>query len=257
MRFVLLTLLIAGWSSLSDGQSWGLVWSDEFNGTSIDTTNWMCDVSRGGGGGDELEDYTNRPENVRVENGNLLIIARKESYEGRDYTSARLRTQGRRSFAYGRIEARIKLPRQTGLWPAFWLLGNSIEQQGWPRCGEVDIMEYINTRPTIYGTMHWDNNGHVKLGSKIACNVTSYHTYAVEWDSNAIRWYLDTTKYCDGNIADGINGTSVFHEPFFLLLNLAVGGDWPGSPDAGTMFPDTMFVDYVRVYRLASSTRPR
>jgi beta-glucanase (GH16 family) len=118
-------------------------------------------------------------------------------------------------------------------------------------------MEHINSVPNIYGTMHWDDSGHVSYGRNTPCTVTSYHVYAVEWDANAIRWYLDSIKYSEGNIANGINGTSELHAPFFLLLNMAIGGDWPGSPDAGTPFPDTMFVDYVRVYQVASGVQQK
>lgn len=237
----------------SKAQTWNLVWSDEFNGSSIDSSNWTFDTGGGGWGNKELECYTSRSVNARVQNGNLLIIARHESYGGSDYTSARLKTQGLRSFMYGKIVASIKLPAGQGLWPAFWMLGNDITQVGWPECGEVDIMEHIDNVPRINGTMHWYNNGNASYGGTVQCDsVTKYNTYSVEWNPDSVVWFLDGKEYWAGDIANGVNSTGEFHQPFFVLLNMAVGGDWPGSPDSTTVFPDTMFVDYVRVYQLAA-----
>jgi len=203
-------------------------------------------------GNNELEYYTPRTVNAVIDSGNLLIIARKERYSGSDYTSARLKTQGLRSFTYGRVEARIKLPVGQGLWPAFWMLGTSISQVSWPRCGEIDIMEHVSNVPLVYGTMHWDNNGHSQYGGNVACDVKEYHVYSVEWTADAITWFVDGAQYCVGDIANNINSTNEFHAPFFIILNLAVGGGWPGIPDSTTPFPDTMFVDYVRVYQLST-----
>lgn len=235
-------------------QGWTLVWSDEFNGTSIDTlSNWKYDLGGGGWGNAELEYYTNRPENANIENGVLRIIARKESYGGASYTSARMKTQGLRSFTYGRVEARIKLPVGQGIWPAFWMLGTSITQVGWPKCGEIDIMEHINSTPVANGTMHWDNNGHAQYGTTTPCDVSLYHLYAIEWDKDRIQWFVDSVKYLEGNIANNINSTDEFHSPFFIILNLAIGGNWPGNPTVGTPFPDTMSVDYVRVYQASTN----
>lgn len=246
-----LLLLIIHFFSVN-AQNWGLVWSDEFNGASIDASNWKFETGGGGWGNNELEYYTNRPENAVINNGNLLIIARKESFSGSNYTSARMKTQGLRHWTYGKIEARIKLPATQGVWPAFWTLGESISTDSWPKCGEIDIMEHINKAPAINGTIHWDNNGHAQFGGDTACDVLKYHIYGIEWDNKAIRWTLDGKKYKEANIANGINGTSEFHQPFFLLLNVAVGGSWPGNPDGTSLFPDTMFVDYVRVYQLTT-----
>jgi len=240
-------------SSNSNASSWSLVWSDEFDGMSINTSNWTYDLRAGGWGNSESEYYTSRLENASINNGMLNIIARKESYSGSNYTSARMKSQGLRSFTYGRVEASIKLPVGQALWPAFWMLGNNITTVGWPKCGEIDILEHINSVPVVNGTMHWDNNGHVSYGGTTACDVTRFHTYAVEWDSTSIRWFVDSVKYLEGNIAGNINSTEEFHLPFFIILNLAVGGSWPGNPDNSTPFPDTMFVDYVRVYQHAVS----
>lgn len=233
-------------------QTWGLVWSDEFNGTTIDNSNWKFETGAGGWGNNELEYYTARPENAQLHHGNLLIIAKKESYNGSAYTSARIKTQGLKNWTYGKIEARIKLPQSKSIWPAFWMLGENITQVSWPQCGEIDIMEHINKATVANGTIHWDNNGHAQYGGDTACDVEKYHVYGVEWDQQAIKWTLDGKKYWDANISNGINGTSEFHQPFFILLNMAVGGNWPGNPDGTSVFPDTMFVDYVRVYQLTT-----
>jgi beta-glucanase (GH16 family) len=243
------------------GQSWNLVWSDEFNANSIDAANWAFETGAGGWGNGELENYTNRPQNALVNNGNLLIISRKEAYSGSSYTSARMKTEGLRFWTYGKVEARIKIQGGKGLWPAFWMLGENIGLAGWPSCGEIDIMEHINSDSTVEGTMHWNNNGAASYGGRTSFAQTPYHLYSVEWDSSAITWFLDGVKYWRGNIAGSVNNTGAFHKPFFILLNQAIGGNWPSNPDGTTIFPDTMFVDYVRVYQnlstaVASALRP-
>ena len=226
-------------------QTWQLVWSDEFDGTGIAKTNWNYDIGGNGWGNNELEYYTNRPENAKVENGNLLIIARKEYLSGRDYTSARLKTEHLHNFLYGKIEARIKMPVGQGLWPAFWMVGQDASIGG-----EIDIMEHINFDNKIYGTMHWNNFGKdTSSGGNTTCDVTTFHVYSITWDQYSIKWYLDGNKYFQDNIAYGMNGTEEFHSPFFIFLNLAVGGNWPRNPVYATPFPDTVYVDYVRVYQ--------
>lgn len=249
-HLLLFALICIGFPANS--QNWGLVWSDEFNGSTIDQSSWKFETGAGGWGNNELEYYTSRKENALLHNGNLLIIAKKEAYNGSTYTSARMKTQGLRNWTYGKIEARIQLPQTKGIWPAFWMLGESIDKVSWPQCGEIDIMEHINKATVTNGTIHWDNNGHAQYGGETACNVDSYHVYAIEWDQQVIKWTLDGKKYWDANISNGINGTSEFHQPFFILLNMAVGGNWPGNPDGTSSFPDTMFVDYVRVYQLTT-----
>jgi beta-glucanase (GH16 family) len=232
--------------------TWQLIWSDEFNGTSLNTANWTYDTGTGSGGwgNNELEYYTNRPQNVQVVNGNLVITALKESYGGVNYTSARIKTKGLQTWTYGKIEARMKIPVGQGIWPAFWMLGSNIDGVGWPACGEIDIMEHVNNTPTVQGTMHWDNNGHASYGTASpALDFSQYHVYSVEWDTSSIKWFVDGTQYLEGNILNNINGTNEFHNPFFILFNLAVGGNWPGNPDGSTVFPAQMYVDYVRVYR--------
>lgn len=231
---------------------WTLAWADEFNGTSLDTSKWNIEVNGNGGGNNELQYYTARSENIRVTGGELVIEARREAYLGKQYTSGRITTQNKASWQYGRMEARMKIPTGKGTWPAFWMLGNSISTVGWPASGEIDIMEHVNSEAVTHGTIHWSNqnNAYANYGGPSgSLDFSQYHVYAVEWDASAIRWYVDGNKFHEVNIAGGINGTSEFHAPYFLLFNLAVGGNWPGSPDASTVFPNRMQVDWVRVYR--------
>lgn len=234
-------------------KDWTLTWSDEFEGENINTSNWTYDIDGHGWGNNELQYYTDRYENARIENGNLLIEARKESYNGSEYTSARLKTEGLQNFTYGKIEARIKLPEGQGLWPAFWMLGSNMASVQWPDCGELDIMEHINTDENIWGTIHWKSDSIQSYGGKMQIDVTEYHDYSVEWSPNYIRWFVDDTKFEEYDITNNINGTTPFHKPFFIVLNLAVGGNWPKNPDSSTEFPAKMYVDYVRVYNKSSS----
>lgn len=224
-----------------------LVWSDEFNGSSVNTSNWTMET--GNPGVNNEEEYY-QASNATVSNGNLVITAQQQSVGGQSYTSARMNTSGKFSIAYGRIEARIKLPLGQGLWPAFWMLGNNIGSVGWPQCGEIDIMEHINTDDLIYGTMHWNaGSGAVQYGSNTTTTPSDYHVYAVEWTPNSINWYVDNTLYVTGNIAGNINNTGAFHNPFFIILNMAVGGDFPGTTVNNSALPASMYVDYVRVYQ--------
>ena len=231
---------------------WTLAWADEFNGSALDTSKWNIEVNGNGGGNNELQYYTARPENIRVSGGQLVIEARREAYQGKQFTSGRITTQNKASWQYGRMEARIKIPTGKGTWPAFWMLGNSISSIGWPASGEIDIMEHVNSEAVTHGTIHWQdhNNAYANYGGPSGSqDFSQYHLYAVEWDASTIRWFVDGNQFHEVNIAGGVNGTSEFHAPYFLLLNLAVGGNWPGSPDGSTVFPNQMLVDYVRVYR--------
>ena len=242
----MLVLFLSGFHMLQ-GQSWQLVWSDEFT-TSISPA-WTFESGGGGWGNGELEYY--RQQNATVQGGQLLITARKENYGGMKYTSARMKTQGSKSWTYGRMEARISMPAFQGIWPAFWMLGDTISKVGWPSCGEIDIMEHINTGGTVNGTIHWANaNGSAaQYGGSTTTTVTGYHIYAVEWDSTAIKWYVDSVLYNTANIANNINHTNAFHHNFFIILNMAVGGSWPGTVIDTNALPATMYVDYVRVYQ--------
>jgi beta-glucanase (GH16 family) len=232
-----------------------LVWSDEFNGTSVNTNNWNID--NGNPGVNNEKEYY-QSANATVGGGFLTITARKQTVGGQPYTSAKLTTAGKFTPTYGRIEASIKLPAVQGTWPAFWMLGANISQPGvgWPNCGEIDIMEQVNTSNTVLGTMHWGINGgqHTQYGGSFNTTPTGFHLYAVEWDTNSIRWYVDNNLYVTGNIANNINNTGAFHNPFFILLNLAVGGDLPGNTINDNAMPCNMQVDYVRVYNLSGGT---
>ncbi|WP_198018967.1 family 16 glycosylhydrolase [Asinibacterium sp. OR53] len=230
-------------------KTYQLVWADEFNGTSLDSTNWVFDIGGNGWGNNELEYY--QKANATVVDGNLVITAKKETVGNNPYTSSRLKTQGKQSFTYGRIEARIKMPVGQGLWPAFWLLGTNISSVGWPKCGEIDIMEHINADSLIYGTAHaYDNGQHVSSGDKMLSSPATYHVYDVEWDAYSITWHIDGTLYHTVNLNSNINSTGAFFNPFFIIFNLAVGGNWPGSQIDDTRIPASMYVDYVRVYQL-------
>lgn len=251
---------------LSGRAGWQMVWSDEFDqpdGSAPDSSKWGYDTGGGGWGNSELENYTTRTNNARIENGQLVIEAIKENYGGSSYTSARLLTRNKWSWAYGRMEARIKIPRGQGIWPAFWMLGDNIGSVGWPTCGEIDIMENIGKEPTlVHGTIHGPGySGANGIGGP--CSLTNnaafaddYHVYAVEWTTNQIKWFVDDQQYFTVTPASLPAGkTWVFTQPQFILLNVAVGGQWPGNPDGTTFFPQQMLVDYVRVYTY-SATAP-
>ncbi len=242
---------------------WRLTWSDEFNGTTNTTPEsdkWTVQVG-GHWANNEQQYYTNRPQNIHVANGNLVITAAAEEYSGADgvsrsYTSARIESNKKFSQKYGRFEARIKVPEGQGMWPAFWLLGDDIHEVNWPKCGEIDIMENVGSKPsTVLGTLHGPgysgSNGlsanFVLPGQKNFSD--DFHVMAVEWEPNVIRFYVDGNLYSTRTPADLPNGAKwVFDHPFFVIINLAVGGNLPGFPDATTHFPQSMLVDYVRVY---------
>jgi beta-glucanase (GH16 family) len=271
MQFNFLSLLVAllvtfpsAVNAQVDKGQWSLVWSDEFNGhgSSVDASKWVIETGGGGFGNNELEYYTARPQNVQVRHENLVIQALQERYTGpdgvtRDYTSARLKTQTKFSQAYGRFEARIKIPRGQGLWPAFWLLGDDIDKVGWPDDGEIDIMENIGKEPSlVHGTIHgpgYSGAGGISASYSLPHGLRfadHFHVFAVEWEPEAIRFYTDGQLYATRTPKDLPAGKKwVFDHPFFIILNAAVGGSWPGNPDSTTVFPQTMLVDYVRVYR--------
>jgi beta-glucanase (GH16 family) len=252
-----------------DSREWMLVWSDEFEGaagTPVNEENWTAEIGGSGWGNNELEYYTDRVENASLDgDGNLSIVARQESlgnachYGLCDYTSARLISRDKVELTYGRVEARIRVPYGQGIWPAFWMLGGDINQVGWPQSGEIDIMENIGREPRIaHGTVHGPGYsgaegivGNYPIDEDFA---DDFHVFAIDWDPGIIRWYIDGNLY-HVVTPDDLDGDEwVFDHDFFLLLNVAVGGYWPGIPDATTEFPQTMLVDYVRVYTLAGDS---
>jgi len=243
-----------------------LLWNDEFDGSSgsmPDPKKWLIVQNGSGFGNGELETYTERSTNLHEQNGHLVITARKETFTGkdglaRDYTSARIETQGRFELKYGRVEARIKLPKGKGIWPAIWLLGNDFKEVGWPLCGEIDMMENVGIEPsTVHGSLHGPgySGGNPLTGTFTlpgqARFSDDYHLFAIDWSPREIRFYVDGHLY-ETQSADSLPPGKrwVFDHPFYIVLNVAVGGFWPGNPDATTHFPARMLVDYVRVYKL-------
>jgi beta-glucanase (GH16 family) len=237
----------------AETERWELVWSDEFDDETINPENWTYDIGASGWGNNELQFYTDREENTRIEDGMLVIEARQENYKASDYTSARVKTQGLQSWTYGRMETRLQLPAGQGVWSAFWMLGEDISSSGWPQCGEIDIMENIGDPNTVYGTVHGPGySGANGVGSSYSTSATSFadefHTYTIEWQPGEISWYVDDILYNTISDAD-VSGAWVYEHDFFIILNLAIGGQWPGYPDETTVFPQQLLVDYVRVYR--------
>ncbi len=228
---------------------WTLVWHDEFDSSSIDRGKWNFEVNGNGGGNNELQYYTDRSLNAWQEQGWLVIQALKESYLGKSYTSARMTTARKGDWLYGRVDVKAKLPRGRGLWPAIWMMPTDSYYGGWPKSGEIDIMELLGQEPAkVYGTIHWEENGaHLSSGASysLASGRTfadDFHLFSFEWSADSLKWFVDRTPFHAEH-----NGPP-FDNRFFLILNVAVGGNWPGSPDASTVFPQVMIVDYVRVY---------
>ena len=248
MKAFLLFALIAVYVAVPPG--YRLVWSDEFEGNSIDRSKWTYDYGGQGWGNNELQSYTSRGENAYVAGGMLHIRAQKEYYEGSPYTSARMKTKGLFEFQYGYVEARIAVPAFTGIWPTFWMLGQNIDGAGWPGCGEIDILEAVNTENKVYATCHWESNGgHADYGTSRSLDVTNFHTYFLEWTPYSVKIGVDGTQHYEMIIQDGVGQTGAFHKKFFFLLNVAVGGNWPGFTIDDSQFPTEMKVDYIRVYQ--------
>jgi len=241
--------------------SWQLVWSDEFNGpagSQPNPTYWTYDLGTDCCGNDELETYTNLPENAHMDGLGHLDIHVENPSPG-VYTSARIKTEGLYAVEYGRIEARIKVPFGQGMWPAFWMLGNNITSLGWPACGEIDIMENVGFTPAIaYGSLHGPDNYNETAQYQLASGnlADDFHVFAIEWSPQQITFYVDGNLYETQSNAGSGWVFNVPNNPFFIILNAAVGGDWPGAPDATTQFPQDMLVDYVRVYQAASAAGP-
>lgn len=241
---------------------YGLIWSDEFNDPNLNMQNWTYETGTGnnGWGNSEWQYYTDRAANCRVENGTLVIEARKENYHGQNYTSARIKTQGKQRFQYGRVEARIKAPAGgEGIWAAFWMLGENISKVGWPACGEIDILEMMSDPNKVLGTLHYGSSKPYKHESNGGEDKTvgqmpdDFHIYAIEWDKNQIRWYRDDVNYYTSSTWWSPTGEypAPFNQPFFIILNFAVGSSWwnKEKTEATVTFPQQMTVDYVRVYQ--------
>ena len=257
------TLVIAENNEVSPGDELTLVWGDEFNGAALDPATWFFETGDGsqygipGWGNNELQYYL--PDNAQLEGGLLKIEVREETIGSNAYTSARINTRDRFAFRYGRIEARMRLPGGQGLWPAFWLLPQDNTYGRWAASGEIDIVEGINLGGAggnnIHGTIHYGGSAPANQSSGeeylVPTNAQDdFHTYAVEWDRAEIRWYVDDVMYATQNSWSSSGGEfpAPFDKPFYILFNVAVGGDWPGAPDSGTEFPVNMEVDWVRVY---------
>lgn len=239
--------------------NYSLVWNDEFSDTVLNTTNWNYEIGTGNGGwgNNELQYY--RQENTSVANGVLVIEAKNEFFNSKNYTSSRLTTQNKQSFVYGRMDIRAAMPYGQGMWPAIWMLGDNFATDGWPTCGEIDIMEMVGGLTTTnrgdgitHGTAHWSNNGsyassgnHQKISSGRLTD--EFHVYSIIWNNQKIEWLIDDNKYYTLDITP--SALSEFHQKFFFILNVAVGGNWPGSPNSSTTFPQKMYVDYVRVFQ--------
>ena len=247
-----------GYSTPLSYPGYTLVWNDEFDGNQL-SGDWTHEIGTGsnGWGNNELQYY--RPQNTEVKDGYLIITAKNEAFSSGQYTSSRIVTQGKQSFKYGRVDIRAALPKGKGIWPAAWMLGDAFATAGWPACGEIDIMEMVGgNQPnagdaTIHGTVHWQNqNGeHAQYGSSSSLNsgiyADEFHVFSIVWDSNKIAWYRDDVKFNEIDITN--SQFSEFHKAFFFIFNVAVGGNWPGSPNSSTQFPQKMAVDYVRVFQ--------
>ncbi|MEP0986803.1 glycoside hydrolase family 16 protein [Ekhidna sp.] len=244
-----------GYTSPLSYNGMSLIWNDEFEGSALNETYWNYEIGTGSGGwgNNELQYY--REDNTSMREGYLLIEARRESFSGSQYTSSRLTTEGKFDFKYGRVDIRAKMPKGQGLWPALWMLGANFRSVGWPYCGEIDIMEMIggtNNEDVVHGTAHWDASGtkadfggSTRLSSGILND--EFHVFTIIWDETQIRWLFDDRQYHAMSITPA--DLSEFQEEFFFIFNVAVGGNWPGSPNSSTIFPQRMIVDYVRVFQ--------
>lgn len=237
-----------------------LVWADEFNGNSLNLDNWAFETGDGcpnlcGWGNNELEYYTNRPENLFFQNGHMVIHARKEDFNGKSYTSAKIVSRGKKVFRFGRMEIRAKLPKGKGIWPAIWMLPQQNVYGNWPRSGEIDIMEMVGHEPNkVHGTVHYGPGpGSTQFSRSYTLPNTDFsadfHVFSITWDANVIQWYVDGNLFGTFTHTDAGSATYPFNEDFYFIINLAVGGNWSGSPDATTTFPQELAIDYIRVYQ--------
>lgn len=256
LTFSVIGTVFAFSNTVKAADNYELVWSDEFNGNYLDTNTWNYEIGTGswGWGNNEQQYYTDR--NIKVSNGTMKITAKREDYGGMKYTSSRITTKNKKNFKYGKIEARIKMPKFKGVWPAFWMLGANQDSVGWPKCGEIDIVEAINDENLVYGTLHWFNdpgNNNADSGSSVAvANRTEYHVYGVEWTADKLRWYVDGKVYRTMDVSN--DSFSEVRKEYFVIFNMAIGGQWPGYDIDETAFPATMEVDWVRAYKKVEET---
>ena len=258
LLFITALVFLSAFSFYVKGEKWKLVWADEFNYTGLpDSTKWSFEVGGQGWGNNELQYYTDADtNNAVVKNGYLSITARREVKGKNQYTSARLITKGKKVFKYGKIEVRAKLPEGVGTWPAIWMLGDNINEVGWPDCGEIDIMEHVGfKKDSVFGSLHTKSFNHV-IGTQITKGVfikdpyQSFHIFSIEWSPKKIDFFLDHKKYLEFPNQYKTVDKWPFNQPFFMILNLAIGGNWGGQQGIDdSIFPATMQVDYVRVYK--------
>ena len=232
-----------------------LAWSDEFNGKTINTAYWTHETGGGGWGNNELQNYTNSTNNSFMSSGCLVLEARRETVGNNNYTSARIISKDKKTFTYGRVDIRAKLPKGQGIWPALWMLGNNISTNWWPACGEIDIMELLGHQPNkTYATIHWGNagGGSTHIGNNYSLSTESFndkfHVFSMKWEVDKMMFYVDDVLIFTAQKSQ-VTGNYPFDKPFFFIMNIAVGGNWPGNPDGNTTFPQRMMVDYVRVYQ--------
>lgn len=249
-----------GYDAPTSYPGYTLVWKDEFNGTSLDLTAWSHQNGDGcpgncGWGNNELEYYTDRAENLFFQDGKLIIEARPENYNGKPYTSSKIFTQGKKPFKFARIDIRAVLPKGKGIWPAFWLMPQSSVFGGWPKSGEIDLMEVVGHEPNrTFGTIHYGPGpGSTQISRNYLLSAKTFndefHVFSLEWKQDQIKWLIDGNVFSTVNKADLGSNNYPFNEEFYIIFNLAVGGNWPGSPDANTYFPQWLVVDYIRVYQ--------
>jgi beta-glucanase (GH16 family) len=246
-----------GYSTPTSYSGKTLVWMEEFDVSNLNLSHWNQEIGNGSGGwgNNELQYYTNNKKNTFISDGNLIIEARKDAIDGFNYSSGRMTTKSKKEFTFGRIDIRAKLPKGKGIWPALWMLGANINSAGWPSCGEIDIMELIGSEPNkVHGTLHWRGiNGHSFKGGSSTLPIgdfsQEFHVFSLIWEKDKIQWLLDDKVFYTMQKSDFGTANYPFNAPQFFILNLAVGGNWPGQPDASTVFPQRLIVDYIRVFQ--------
>lgn len=246
-----------GYTTPNTYTGYSLAWSDEFNGNAVNTADWTFENGNNNGWGNaELENYTDRTQNAFVSKGNLVIEARREEYGGSQYTSTRMITKNKKTFKFGRVDIRAKLPSTKGIWPALWMLGNNIDVVSWPACGEIDIMELLGQEPNkMYSTLHWGANfaSHDSKGTSYVLSSGTFnqqfHVFSLIWQQDDLKFLVDDVQVFEGKSSDVAGNPYPFNDNFFFIFNIAVGGNWPGAPDNTTVFPQRMVVDYVRVFQ--------